>query len=375
MARQLTTDPAALPGSLRWRLAGTEPVGIAERDALGTTARIAVWPQHALAAATAAVDRQLTRLDAAASRFRSDSEISRVQAGRPAGDGAVISAIVSAGLAQAIAVALAAAEWTGGLVDPTIGARLAALGYDRDFVQVRDRDEGSWPADGDLPGWRSVLLRGHTLLLPAGVMLDLGATAKGLGADWSAHAAMQTGACGGVLVSLGGDIAAAGESPHGGWPVLVADDHRQQEPGGGQCQVVRMMAGGLATSSVTVRQWRRGGRPVHHILDPRTGEPADGPWRTVSVAGATGADANAAATAAIIAGADALPWLASNQIPARLVDRAGRIVRSGSWPDEDGGVLVPPSRRWLRLPGGLGELPADRAGAGRPAVEPAGARA
>lgn len=346
MARQLTTAPASLPGYLRWRLAGTDPVGIAERDALGTTARIAVWPHDALPAATAAVDRQIARLDAAASRFRADSEISRVQASRPAGTGITISA----GLAEAIAVALAAAEWTDGLVDPTIGARLAALGYDRDFVQVRDLDSEPWPADTGLPGWGCVRLRGQTLRLPAGVALDLGATAKGLGADWSAHAAMQTGGCGGVLVSLGGDIAAAGECPHGGWPVLIADDHRQLRPASGQTQVIRMLAGGLATSSVTGRRWQRAGRSLHHIIDPRTGEPADGPWRTVSVAGPTGADANAAATAAIIAGADALPWLASHEIPARLVDHAGRIVRTAGWPSEDGGVLMAPPRRWLTLP-------------------------
>ena len=110
---------------------GTATVGVAERDALGTSARVAAWPPYNLARVLAIVDAELARLDQEASRFRADSEISAVH--RTPGE----VHIVSEGLAEAIAVALAAARWTGGLVDPTVGGALEALGYDRDFAAIR----------------------------------------------------------------------------------------------------------------------------------------------------------------------------------------------------------------------------------------------
>jgi len=193
-------------------------------------------------------------------------------------------------------VALAAAQWTGGLVDPTVGGALESLGYDRDFAAIRRG--GPMPlAPARVPGWRSVRLDGRCLRLAAGSRLDLGATAKGLGSDRAASAAAAATTGGGVLVSLGGDIAVAGEAPTGGWPVLVADEQvpaaavdprdsragQVPEPSPGQ--VVRLAAGALATSSIVCRQWRRGDRMLHHIVDPRTGLPAAGPWRTVSSPG------------------------------------------------------------------------------------------
>lgn len=351
MAGQLTPGnaAAALPGSSRWRIAAAGGAAVAERDALGTTARLAVWPPSALAPAVGAVDRELHRLDLAASRFRPDSEISLVNAanGEPV--------VVSDALAEAIGVALAAAQWTGGLTDPTVGTALIALGYDRDFAEVRQRrwDEHDWlrPASPG-PTWESVRLAGRLVHAPAGVVLDLGATAKGLGADWSADAALQASGCGGVVVSLGGDVATAGDSPRSGWPVLVADDHqlRVHSPAWPGTQLVRLSRGSLATSSIACRQWRRSGRTLHHIVDPRTGLPAAGPWRTVSVAARTCADANAASTAAIVCGSEAPQWLAARDIPARLVGRNGSVLRVGGWPASDGGVLTAPDQRWLQPP-------------------------
>jgi FAD:protein FMN transferase len=148
---------------------------------------------------------------------------------------------------------------------------------------------------------------------------------------------------GGVLVSLGGDIATGGVPPRGGWPITAADGPAPAsgpgQAGPAASQVVRLPGGAVATSSVTVRQWRNGGRRVHHIVDPATGRPADGPWRTVSVGAATCADANAAATAAIVAGPQAVPWLAATGLPARLVSRDGDVRRLGGWPAADGGLV------------------------------------
>jgi len=325
---------------------GTATVGVAERDALGTSARVAAWPPYNLARVLAITDTELARLDEQASRFRDDSEISAVH--RTPGE----VHILSEGLAEAIAVALAAARWTGGLVDPTVGSALELLGYDRDFAAIRNGGAMP-PAPARVPGWASVRLDGRCLRLTAGSRLDLGATAKGLGSDRAASAAAAAITGGGVLVSLGGDIAIAGEAPAGGWPVLVADEQvpvsadsgsgragQVPEPSAGQ--VVRLAAGALATSSIMCRQWRRGDHMLHHIVDPRTGMSAAGPWRTVSVAAATCAEANAASTAAIVAGDRAVAWLSRQGLPARLVGRDGSVRFVAGWPEADGGLVEAP---------------------------------
>jgi thiamine biosynthesis lipoprotein len=329
-------------------------VATAERNALGTTARVVVWPPAALSAALAVVDDVLAALDLQASRFRADSQLSWVHR---TGGGVFL---LSGGLAEAVGVALAAARWTGGRVDPTVGAALIALGYDRDFAAINGRRGLSPAAPVPAPGWHRVRLDGVLLWLPDGIRLDLGATAKGLGADRAARAVMSAGqGAGGVLVSLGGDIATGGIPPQGGWPVTAAGDpgpaarlqttggtrttSRDRATGGVTSQLVRLPGGAVATSSVTVRRWRHGGRMVHHIVDPATGLPADGPWRSASVAAATCADANAAATAAIVAGPQAEQWLAATGLPARLAGRDGSVRHLGGWPAADGG-LVPVTR-------------------------------
>jgi thiamine biosynthesis lipoprotein len=327
-----------------WTRAGAPSGGIAiaERDALGTTVRLVAWPLQNLDPILAAVDAELARLDLEASRFREDSEISAIH--RHGGG----THPVSEGLAEVIGVALAAARWTAGLVDPTVGAALCFLGYDRDFADIGTDLQTPPLAAAKVPGWQSVRLDGQAVHLPTGVRLDLGATAKGLGADRSAEAAFATTGSGGVLVSLGGDIAIAGETPDGGWPLLVADEHRQTrqfEPGRAPAHVVRLMGGGLATSSVTCRRWRRAGRELHHIVDPRTGYPARGPWRTVTVAAASCAEANAASTAAIVAGEQAPAWLTIQGLPSRLVAHDGSVLRCCGWPTTDWGLLDVPAAR------------------------------
>jgi thiamine biosynthesis lipoprotein len=135
-----------------------------------------------------------------------------------------------------------------------------------------------------------------------------------------------------VLVSLGGDISLAGPAPAGGWRIHVTDDHRSdaQAPG----QTITLNEGGLATSSTTTRRWRHEGRVMHHIIDPATGTPAEGPWRTVSVAAGNCVDANIASTAAIVLGRAAPAWLSERGLAARLVSLDGAIETLGGWPAE-----------------------------------------
>jgi thiamine biosynthesis lipoprotein len=251
--------------------------------------------------------------------------------------------MLSDGLAEAVAVALAAARWTHGMTDPTVGEAVIALGYDRDFAMIGPDQRPPLSPAAPVPGWQAVRLDGPILRMPSGVRLDLGATAKGVGSDRAVRAAMAANhQDGGVLVSLGGDIAVDGQPPYDGWPILVADTPEPSEQK--RTQEIRLVSGAVATSSTTCRRWVRGGRTLHHIVDPRTGLPAGGPWRTVSVGARTCADANAAATAAVVAGDRAEAWLEEARAPARLVSHAGEVSFVGGWPEGDGEPLAVPGR-------------------------------
>ena len=319
----------------------TAPQGVAEVDptafaawpALGMLIQLVVTDPGRLATARKLLEDDLIELDLACSRFRPDSELTAIANTARVAAGPV-TMTVSPLLAEAIAVALRAASLTDGDVDPTVGGVLSSLGYDRDFGQV--------PASGPavpvrvrvVPGWRSIRLEQETrrLRVPAGVQLDLGATVKGWAADRSAARIADRLGCG-VLVSLGGDTSVAGQPPAGGWRIRVQDlTALPDEPPRGPSVVVAIRDGGLATSSTAARRWQRGGDVLHHIVDPRTCLPAAPVWRTVSVAAASCADANTAATAAVIRGRQAPAWLASLHLPARLVEPDGTVHTISSWP-------------------------------------------
>ena len=309
------------------------PAAHADWQALGTQVRLVVTDPDQLAAGCRLLRADLAGIDMACSRFRADSELVAVNAtasGRP--DGVPIGAL----LTEAIAVALGAARQTRGILDPTVGAAMAAVGYDRDFALVRPAGPPLRLTVRQVPGWQQVRLDAdaRTLSLPAGTQLDLGATAKAWAADRSAGRLAERLGCG-VLVSLGGDIAVAGQPPADGWRIRVQDiTGRPEDPPAGPAAVVSIRAGGLATSSTAARRWRRGGHVMHHILDPRTGLPAAPVWRTVSVAALSCVEANTASTAAIIHGRDAIGWLTARRLPARLVGSDGAIVTVAGWPPE-----------------------------------------
>jgi len=242
---------------------------------------------------------------------------------------------VSPLLAEALAVALRAAAATDGDVDPTCGQSLIRLGYDRDFTELAGRRRAPAAPSRSVPagGWQHVDLDSEalTVQVPAGVQIDLGATAKALAADRAASAiATATGA--GALVNLGGDIAVAGPPPASGWRIEIVTD--EDGDGIGRRPVVAISGGGLATSSTGSRTWRRGRKTVHHIVNPHTGLSADSCWVAATVAAATCVDANTASTAAIIRSAAAPGWLTSLGLPARLVRADGTVTIVGEWPRE-----------------------------------------
>jgi thiamine biosynthesis lipoprotein ApbE len=303
----------------------------ADWTALGTQVWLLVTDPARLEETRRLLTGDLAAVDAACSRFRADSELMSLDA--RAGDSPVR---LSPLLAEAVTVALRAAELTGGDVDPTVGTAMSALGYDRDFALVPPAGPAITLTVRAVPGWRMVHLDPATRLLslPPAVRLDLGATAKAWAADRSAARLAAAVGCG-VLVGLGGDIAVAGDPPSGGWRIRVQDvTGRPEDPPPGPSAVVAITEGGLATSSTTARRWRRGGDVLHHILDPRTGLPAPVYWRTVSVAAASCTDANTASTAAIIKGHKAVDWLVNLGLPARLVDAAGNVRTVCGWPAE-----------------------------------------
>jgi FAD:protein FMN transferase len=303
----------------------TDGRGVAAADwpVWGTTARLVVTDPSALASARALVRGHLDAVDRACSRFRSDSEVSRLAAhgGRPVQ--------VSALFADYLRDALAVANSTDGDVDPTVGAVLVSLGYDRDYALIAGTDIAGPAVRVTITqraDWSMITVANQTVTVPDGVLLDLGATAKAAAADRCAQLVADQLGCG-ALVELGGDIATAGPAPANGWQIVIqdgSDEPRYQ---------IRLPAGaGLATSSTLRRRWSHSGRLMHHIVDPRTGTAADTVWRTVSVAAGSCLAANAASTASIVRGRSAIASLRRSGLPARLVDRDGRINTLGNWP-------------------------------------------
>jgi thiamine biosynthesis lipoprotein len=236
--------------------------------------------------------------DAVFSRFRPESELNAVNAGR---GGRLVSPLFS----RMVEAALHAREQTDGLVDPTLGAALEAAGYDRDFAELGPRDE---PA-AEPSGRGHVELYGRVLVLGAGVRLDLNGVVKSVTVD---DALQLVGGQG--FVSAGGDVATRG-------PVDVA------LPGGG---AVRLVEGGLATSGRTKRHWMRGGSEQHHLIHPSTGRPSASPWDEVTVCGATCFAADVAAKAAFLLGDDGPDWLDERGLPGRFF-AGGRVHENAGW--------------------------------------------
>lgn len=296
--------------------------------ALGTTVVFCASDPNALEAVGEIVRSHVEALDVAASRFRTDSELVKLNNSR----GSAVQ--VSDLLFEAILDALGAAAATGGVVSPTVGEAMRIVGYDRDFSEVKRTGGPLLVRIAPIPGWSAIQLDAarKTVELPAGVELDLGATAKAACADRAARAAADaTGS--GALVSLGGDVSVAGPAPEDGWAIRIADRH--DAPAGIACPIVAIRHGGVATSGTSARRWQRGGRLLHHMIDPATGLSARTCWRTVSVAAPSCLEANTASTAAVILGSAAPAWLAQRGHHARLVREDDTVVRVGQWPAEE----------------------------------------
>jgi thiamine biosynthesis lipoprotein len=302
------------------------PVSV-QWESLGTYAYLAAAPEH-LDRAHAVALEVLGAVDRTCSRFRADSDLSRANA-RPGGWVAVDPLLVAA-----LGVAVGAAEATGGLVTPCLGRNLVSLGYDATLGVVHARRSPVRRRLEPPPratAWQEIRTDPDgAVRVPTGCSLDLGATAKAWASDLVAGSIADRLGCA-ALVSLGGDVRVVpGEDGPAQWSVRVTE-----RLGDADGQTVWLDGGGLATSSTTARHWQGPSGACHHLLDPRTGLPTDGYWRTVTATGPTCAAANTASTAAVVLGPDAPDWLARRQVAARLVAADGTVTRSDGWPAPD----------------------------------------
>lgn len=290
--------------------------------ALGTGVDVVVRRASDLDRAVGIAQEILVDVDETCSRFRADSDLSRVN--EHAGGWVQVDAL----LVSAVAVAVDAAERTDGLVHPLLGRQLEVLGYDRDFDLLRLHEDQSAivPPAPEPESWRHIDLDpAGAVRVPAGTCLDLGATGKAWSADLIAEAYEQQ-LSGSALISVGGDIRLAAPD---GQPWLVGVAERPGEAD----EHVELYAGGLATSTTRIRRWSRRGVQRHHLLDPRTGSPAAEVWRSVTALGATCTAANTASTAAVVLGDAAPDQLVDWGVSARLVHHDGAELRLGSWPE------------------------------------------
>lgn len=250
------------------------------------------------------------------SRFLPTSELSQLNAaaGRPVG--------VSPLLWDTLTAGLAAARRTGGLFDPTILPALNAAGYDRPFAEIETRGAVAYRLELRPPDWGSVHMDRvrQTVLLPAGVAIDLGGIAKGWLADRVADDLAAIGPC---LVDIGGDIAVRG-TPAGqpGWAVGVADPRYPER----DLVVLALRDCGIATSGRDYRVWTADGEDRHHIIDPRTGRPAVTDVLSSTVVAGNALDAEVAAKVTLIRGSqDGLDWLEGQGAEGLLVRDDGTV--------------------------------------------------
>jgi thiamine biosynthesis lipoprotein len=253
------------------------------------------------------VEVVFAREEARFSRFRGDSELTRVNTAA----GWWVS--VSPGFEALTLLALEQAAATDGLFDPTVLDAVIAAGYDRDFDEVLAGARGALSPSQPCGRWRDVEVRAGAIRLPKGVGLDFGGIAKGHTADLAAHAAVGEGLPW-VLVNAGGDLRIAGDAP----PIEIGIE----DPGDAETIAahVTLTDGALATSSVTRRAWGDG---LHHVIDPRTGLPSDGASLQATVWAPTCAEAEVLATWALLTGPSA-----TETLPCAIATADGDLVMS-----------------------------------------------
>lgn len=284
-----------------------------EFRAMGSQMLALIDSDHADArAALGQVSQWFAAWEARLSRFRDDSELMLVNrvAGQPVA--------VSDTLFEVLRIALDAARDSQGLVTPTVLTAVEQVGYDRSFDTLPTSLAPAAAPAAAAPDWRAIRLdaQAQTITLPSGARLDLGGIAKGWAAE---QAARRLGEYGPALVDAGGDIAISDPRADGEpWLIGVADPFAPDR----DLAALDVIRGGVATSGRDYRRWQQGGQWRHHIIDPRTGQPAATDLMSVTVVAPSTAEAEMAAKAALILGSvDGLAWLEVRRGLAALLVR------------------------------------------------------
>lgn len=289
--------------------------------AMGTTV-VVIAPDHASDAALSLTRDLFEEWEQTFSRFRADSELSRLNARV----GLRIS--VSPLMLRVLSAALDAARATRGIFDPTILLRMIEIGYDRSFEALAPQQPATPSGKpAKTGGWREIELNmsRQMVRLPAGVGLDFGGIAKGMAVD-AALALLEERGLTPVMVNAGGDLAVRGVPPgEPYWPIAI--------PGKEEGWVIGLERGAVATSGVARRHWRQGDVERNHLIDPRTGDPAHSSlWSVTTIAGAC-AQAEVAAKTALILGRDqGERFIESAHLAALLIGDDGVWSAAGAWP-------------------------------------------
>ena len=280
--------------------------------AMGTEAEVLLdAPSGAkTAAAFRRAEREFERLEAILSRFRPDSELSRLNAGGEIDASPELLAVVGLGLE--------ARRRTRGRFDPTVHDALVAAGYDRSFERL---DSGAAATLAPPRTRGRVHIRGRRIVLEPGVRLDLGGIGKGYAVDRVVTLLAPFGAC---LVNAGGDLAVSGAPWPEGWPVGI------ETPAGPLTLAIPV--GALATSGRDRRRWNVDGDERHHLIDPSTGRPAESDLVTVTVTAQTAVGAEVRSKALFLAGEQrAIREAEAEGVAAVLVAENGAVHRVGGF--------------------------------------------
>jgi thiamine biosynthesis lipoprotein len=265
--------------------------------------------------------RHIHELEALWSRFREDSEISRLNSAAPR------PVRVSPETIELVRRSLEGWRATSGAFDPTILGDLVALGYHSSFERLEEESPPP-PFPRRRGGATGVVVdqRNQTVRLPEGAAIDPGGIGKGLAADIVAEKMLEAGARG-VCVNVGGDLRVAGRPPTpAGWTVGVDDPF-----GGPPLTTLSLQEGAIATSSRLGRTWMRSGVLRHHLLEPATGQPASTRLAAVTVVAGRGWWAEVLAKAIFLAGPSG---------GVALLEQAGAT-----------GLLLDDNRRLIAAPG------------------------
>lgn len=290
-------------------------VATATWPAMGTTVTVRLTGSGA-EDGLADARRRVAELEARWSRFRAGSDVTRLNQAR----GRAVR--VHPESLELLDTARTWSQVTDGGFDPTVADALVAAGYDRDRATGHGPVRPGEPA----PGVDGIVIdrRAGTIQLPEGVRIDLGGIGKGRAADLLAA---ELGHLDHGLLDLGGDVRVWGGSPEGhGWPIAV-DDLRD----GSQLALLGLDDGAVTTSSTLVRRWSDGARHAHHLIDPRTGQPAEGEVVSVTVVAARAAPAEVLAKAAIVTGTvdGATALLADHGVAALVLPDRGPVAVVG----------------------------------------------